>query len=95
MCARPSEILADRVRGELSLPGWLTGESQVTQVCARVCTRAGWRVIRVQHAGWSRRVKVACRRRNCTDTLWTPHPVLPQTHQLPRVPAKRLRPEGP
>ena len=52
-CARPSEILADRIRVELSLLGWLTGESQVTEVCAHMCTRAGWRVIRVQHTGWS------------------------------------------
>lgn len=69
-----SEILVDGIRVELSLLGWLTGESQVTQVCAHVCTRAGWHVIRVQHAGWSPRVKVACGRRNCTDTLWMPHP---------------------
>lgn len=95
MCARPSEILADRIRVELSLLGWLTGESQVTEVCALVCTCAGWCVIRVQHAGWSPRVKVSCGRRNGTDTPWTPHPVLPQTHQLPRVPAKRLRLERP
>lgn len=36
MCAGLSEILAGGIRVELSLLGWLTGESQVTQVCARV-----------------------------------------------------------
>lgn len=50
MCAGPSEILTDGIRVELSIPGWISGELQVTRavqtdigtrerVCACVCTR--------------------------------------------------------